>query len=353
LKRKFSHFCLVLLIAIAPAVARAVPPASELLEQVLFTTPAGREIASRLIGCWADNLNVGDLAAVRAALERPDNSALKTELDSRAQQLHSRFSEAERWGGLDLESARGREVFRGYANGQFSLNAGEIDRSVISFVSDWTKGFRIFRNFATTREAFLGGYPAEFDRGIYDEARSIAQLIQNDCHDCLIFGIGRSPTAITTYLELVAPETSGVLPLSGISEDSLGKHADSAFLRYLDNYLPPPAIIKSHKTLVLVDYASTGTSLETVRDGIRRYFIARAIPCEVKTAAISFGAKPGFDWVFTRDQFPRIIDPLSGHGFDRYAKFSQFRLHLDQVPALNPEHARFRDWMAQLIAMGI
>lgn len=107
----------------------------------------------------------------------------------------------------------------------------------------------------------------------YLEAKEIGEKLVKmfPPEEYVIFGIGRSPTAVMAYLQTRYPGIAYNVPLSGaVVRSKLDDQRQSRLDAHFDRFIPSSEVVGSKKVVVF-DYISSGGSLINGRSYIREY----------------------------------------------------------------------------------
>jgi pyrimidine operon attenuation protein/uracil phosphoribosyltransferase len=123
---------------------------------------------------------------------------------------------------------------------------------------------------------------------LFKSIQKVAEIVEDLCpmENCVVIGIGRSPTAIAAYLQLKHQKlgmTSHVwnVPLTlfrhGITHENqkLNLEMETKLFSHFDIYFPSKVELKGRTKILLIDYAITGETLVAARDSIAKYLNSR------------------------------------------------------------------------------
>lgn len=172
----------------------------------------------------------------------------------------------------------------------------------------------------------------------------ISQAITEVCspQDCLVIGIGRSPTPITVNLkEVVSPNYAWNLPLSSFHHSI---HGDSdlpppvleKLFQHFKKFLPDLNVLQKRK-LLLVDFVFSGASLISAKEHIREYYELLQTTETLPTPVIEAFGISKFDprdpsdpmnseinyWFLLRNNSP-LFNAFSNQAFDDYAQYGTY-----------------------------
>ncbi|MBK9069735.1 MAG: hypothetical protein IPL79_01805 [Myxococcales bacterium] len=182
-------------------------------------------------------------------------------------------------------------------------------------------------------------------KDVYTQLRGDAEAVMTQLPPKTHYyiGVGRSPTALVTFLSLVAPDNAVSFPSSGL-RGGIAPQDIAEFDRHIEALIPPEAFT-SGKTIVLMDTVSGGGSLRAMRDRLAAYSLKKY----GKPATISLLGLGG-----TADGITHVVKSTGflSAGKDDIAPYigehQIGRNTLEQLPAKrNPKHADFRSALAQ------
>lgn len=179
-----------------------------------------------------------------------------------------------------------------------------------------------------------------------------------------VVGLGRSPDALVTYLEVTEPGSACVVPytdsireLKGAELDASGRgikfamkgSADEAALRWLDHFFPSPEVLKGRK-VVVVDYAGTGLSLANGSALIELYRRNRGLQFEHTALALGERRDSAVSKVFKQIGLgfdflkvpPALLSVMHDKILKEWARFPMMEALPDpgSLP-VNPKHEEF------------
>jgi hypothetical protein len=136
-----------------------------------------------------------------------------------------------------------------------------------------------------------------FSEGTLNEIAVVSERLNSIPKDHLIVGIGRSPGVFFEYLSIVHPQREVVqIPLSGLRHRLASKNTkpltneeQRLIAEHYDVFLKDK--IKKYRGIVLVDYASSGTTLNFSSRIMESYLHKKQIDIPVKLVAISNNQK--------------------------------------------------------------
>lgn len=166
-----------------------------------------------------------------------------------------------------------------------------------------------------------------------------------------VIGVGRAASPILAYLETLHPGYTAQLPLSNarLTYEQLRPKRAAAIREHLRRMLPPPSQLNG-KTILLLDYASSGENIRGAASYLKR-FIELDGPrlgysgVEVELLALGTG---DYDRPYP---YIRVSDALylalTGRAFDYYAQFGKWS-SFDALPGefvRQPKHRILMDLM--------
>ncbi|MBK9070035.1 MAG: hypothetical protein IPL79_03370 [Myxococcales bacterium] len=182
-------------------------------------------------------------------------------------------------------------------------------------------------------------------KDVYTQLRGDAEAVMTQLPPKTHYyiGVGRSPTALVTFLSLVAPDNAVSFPSSGLRHGVSPQHI-AEFERHLEALIPPEAFT-SGKTIVLMDTVSGGGSLRAMRDRLAAYSLKK-YGKPVNIALLGLGGTA--DGITHRIRSTAFLKA----GKDDIAPYIGEHLigrnTLEELPAKrNPKHADFRIALAQ------
>jgi len=127
----------------------------------------------------------------------------------------------------------------------------------------------------------------------YESLVSIVSEIQKRCppDQCIVVGIGRSPTPFLAYLQSMDPSYALQLPLTnfkyGFNSEfpALNKEQVTRLFDHFDRYLKP--IVITHKSILFIDTTETGESIAAADNYLKRYFKHFGFHNRISTVVIS------------------------------------------------------------------
>jgi hypothetical protein len=159
--------------------------------------------------------------------------------------------------------------------------------------------------------------------------------------DCFYIGVGRSPTPIVAMLQAKLGNSSAInLPLSsmeGFANGSTMRGSDAPVTLakteierlnlHFDHFVPSESVLKGRR-IMLVDFASTGESLNNTRTQLNNYLSANHRSTQVEAAAIPENEisinnlKSMKINVLKADS--RLTERLIGHQYKNLAEYEKF-----------------------------
>lgn len=127
------------------------------------------------------------------------------------------------------------------------------------------------------------------DRKLFFRLRDVAEKIKNICppESCIIAGLGRSPTPVIAFLQGDTPNYAFNVPLSVRGIDTpLSVRNAKLLSNHFDRYLPNRDILNG-RSILFVDYMSSGESIPKMSDLISKYLNKKDSTQEFKFAAIA------------------------------------------------------------------
>ena len=186
----------------------------------------------------------------------------------------------------------------------------------------------------------------------YLEIKRISLEILQHCppEDCIVIGLGRSPTPITAFLKQIDKDTMN-LPLSGFKihpelieyssdiEHSLHKH----FYKYVDTTKI------DNKKVLLVDYSLSGESLFSAHFHLQKFL--RSINMTNTVSSLAIAPLPGHvkstaeklfikDYTLVIPEEGQLQTNLIASWFDDYAEFGEARVEQWGNVAKNSKHEK-------------
>lgn len=165
---------------------------------------------------------------------------------------------------------------------------------------------------------------------------TVSHIIQSICppKDCLIVGIGRSPTPFAAYWQLKSEGYFWNIPLSNFRnglEEGVESKKDliNVLFDHFQKYLPLESEM-NNRSVVVLDFSMSGRSLVHATFYMREYFRIKAIRSgTIKALAIlgpdSFydsGFHPDIDQaILFEDYQNKLFQNLRGQKFDKFAEF--------------------------------
>lgn len=121
----------------------------------------------------------------------------------------------------------------------------------------------------------------------YAEIKRLSLEIVKMCppKNCLVIGIGRSPIAITTFLDQVKPGSAINLPLSEFRNDFLTTAERKSVFDYFDRFLKDK--IPAHvERVLLIDYSQKGESIYAADKYFKEYVNYKRMNQKVDSAIL-------------------------------------------------------------------
>lgn len=170
----------------------------------------------------------------------------------------------------------------------------------------------------------------------FDDIKELAEKIKSACppEECLVVGIGRSPTPVTTLLKMERDHYAWTVPLSsfrygiGPFKPALQDDQKMVLFEHFDKYFPKPEERRGRRIL-LVDLITSGDSLAAARNYAQEYLNLGQGKVTLKTGAISLmkasGESFNFDHYWILPLGP-LYSHLSVQYFDDWAEFKNYSL---------------------------
>ncbi|OFZ84421.1 MAG: hypothetical protein A2603_03210 [Bdellovibrionales bacterium RIFOXYD1_FULL_55_31] len=196
----------------------------------------------------------------------------------------------------------------------------------------------------------------------YDETRDVAlHILERFPPDQYWYvGLGRSPTPITAFLELLGVDGITTLPLSGMKSFDGYKDLPKAELRsrlysHFDSWLPSAMDLDNRK-LLLIDYASTGEGLVTAMREARSFAELHRPGTEIVSLGL-FRMEKTKEALLANQIIPLQVPEAMGDAmvysaFDKVAKMQSWHPWDDTRASLTtrPEHQAFKDFLSEQMA---
>ncbi len=145
-----------------------------------------------------------------------------------------------------------------------------------------------------------------FSDTTFNQIQDITRLVLNQCSppECIVVGIGRSPTPIISSLEILNPNSTLEIPLTNfryspnadkMNDTRVGKltpQEEEGLFQYFDDFLKRRISTKT-KTIMLIDYTISGSSFFSAQLYLDKYIKNRDLKLEMKTTAITVRYKVG------------------------------------------------------------
>lgn len=184
----------------------------------------------------------------------------------------------------------------------------------------------------------------------------------------IIIGVGRSPSAIISYLEITNPGSAYHLPLSDFRPKP-GELEETGMISKLFSHFDqfiPLSHLQSGKKIVLLDYSSMGYSLVSVDHYLEKYLHQKGLKSKIQLVAMATHERADFvmetfhryniksgkiiivlDGVSNTNPTEKFSFNLRHQGYDLYAPYTRFSPHLptnegNNILQKNSEHKRFK-----------
>jgi len=173
----------------------------------------------------------------------------------------------------------------------------------------------------------------------YSEIKRLSLEIVKMCppKNCLVIGIGRSPIAITTFLDQLKPGSAINLPLSEFRHEFLSTADRKSVFDYFDRFLKDKVPTHAEKVL-LVDYSQRGESIYSADKYFKEYLQYKKINKKVDSAVLY-----GFDheeriyktlkindyhpYMLRVDDMTDYYSKLELEFYDDYAEYGEYNLN--------------------------
>ena len=158
------------------------------------------------------------------------------------------------------------------------------------------------------------------DQAEYEEIKQIALGIRSSYppEQFLVVGVGRSPTPITTFLEILHPGSTATFPISNFKfrlkndptrvslfngqNRALTPAEETKLFRHFDRYFPSTKLLAGRR-LVLVDFTYTGDSLLSVAEYLQKYLMIRHLDLPFQLIGINDREKTYIEKKFNKNGF--------------------------------------------------
>lgn len=129
----------------------------------------------------------------------------------------------------------------------------------------------------------------------FKEIAYYSEKIREICpqDDCVVIGVGRSPTPFVSFLQITedSKRSAFSLPLSQfrLSKQGISQEQRVKLYQYFDSFLPE--LSPNISTVALVDFTNSGESLLSAHSALEDYFDHKNVKLNIKSIALTLEEK--------------------------------------------------------------
>ncbi|MEO7163363.1 MAG: hypothetical protein ABI041_10630 [Bdellovibrionia bacterium] len=182
-----------------------------------------------------------------------------------------------------------------------------------------------------------------------------------DPKDCMVIGIGRSPTPLIATLQNLHSNYASSIPLSNFrynESNPLSKEDSQKLFLHFSNFLPNETVRNGRK-LMIIDYSLSGASIESAKDYFLKYYSHQKGPqtgampvvesTAIATSAFNSGARRlRADQVIIIPTDSDLAHHFVDGKFDACAEYGKFTVTVDPLPSLLEKNPLFLNYKKKL-----